>query len=178
MTASPPTETPETTSGDRHRSEATTVRWILAIGVGFLLLLGVKAWVLEPVRVHSDSMSPGLDPGQLVWADKLSLRWGDPSRGDIVLAREPDSDRLVVKRVVAVGGDSVGIEDGILVLNGANVTEPFANHTDMDGFYFGPYLIPPGHVFLLGDNRFTSSDSRAYGPVPTGNLEGRVLFQD
>ncbi len=122
-------------------------------------------------------MEPGLKPGQLVWVDKISLRSGDPSFGDVVLAREPDSGQLVVKRVVGVPGDSVGIEDGALVRNGEIVVEAYTNQRDMAGFYFGPDPVPPGHVFLLGDNRFTSSDSRAYGPVPISGLEGRVLFQ-
>ncbi len=149
----------------------------MALGACFVVLLGVRAWVLEPVRVDSDSMEPGLKPGQLVLADKLSLRFDEPSAGDVVLAREPGSGQLVVKRVVAVGGDTVGIEDGTLIRNGVIVAEGYTNQSDMDGFFFGPDPVPDGQVFLLGDNRFTSSDSRAYGPVLISELEGRVLFQ-
>lgn len=175
----------EVTPGVQHdgespvstQCEASTVRWIVILGICFLMLLGIRAWVLEPVRVDSNSMEPGLRPGQLVLADKFSLRFSDPSPGDVVLAREPGSGQLVVKRVVAVGGDRVGIEDGTLIRNGVIVSENYTDQSDMAGFFFGPDLVPAGHVFLLGDNRFTSSDSRAYGPVPISELEGQVLFQ-
>ncbi|MFN0029351.1 MAG: signal peptidase I [Acidimicrobiales bacterium] len=175
--APPPVAPAEVPSPPSTRGEATTVRWIMVLGACFVALLGVKAWALEPVRVGSDSMEPGLKAGQFVLADKLSFRFGSPSPGDVVLAREPGSGQLVVKRVVAVGGDSVGIEDGVLIRNGTIVSEDYTNQSDMSGFYFGPDPVPAGHVFLLGDNRFTSSDSRGYGPVPFSELEGRVLFQ-
>jgi hypothetical protein len=69
----------------------------------------------------------------------------------------------------------VGIEDGLLVVNGATVVEKYIDNENMDGFYFGPDVVPAGHVFLLGDNRDTSEDSRAFGPVAVDEIDGRVL---
>jgi len=79
-----------------------------------------------------------------------------------------------VKRVVAVGGDTIGFEDGILIRNGRPVDEPYT--TDfLDGVYYGPDVVPPGQLYLLGDNRFDSEDSRNFGTVPVDTVVGRVV---
>ena len=148
------------------------VVWFIAVIVALLL---VRSFVAEPVRVRSDSMSPTLPPGAVLLIDKLTFAAREPRRGDIVVAVDPRSGASIVKRVVAVGGDSVGIEDGLLVVNGATVVEKYIDNENMDGFYFGPDVVPPGHVFLLGDNRDTSEDSRAFGPVAVDDIDGRVL---
>jgi signal peptidase I len=75
--------------------------------------------------------------------------------------------------VVAVGGDSVGFEDGILVRNGRPVTEPYTADF-LDGVYYGPDVVPPGMLYLLGDNRLDSVDSRHFGPVPVAAVVGRI----
>jgi signal peptidase I len=77
--------------------------------------------------------------------------------------------------VVAVGGDRVALEYAVLVVNGRPVSEPYVDHSRIDGTYFGPVTVPAGHVFVLGDNRFGSIDSRVYGPVPLDAVTGRVL---
>ena len=87
----------------------------------------------------------------------------------------PDNGQLLVKRVAAVGGDTVGIEDGVLVVNGRPVRESYVNHDSVDSVYFGPVTVPNGSVFVRGDNRSASVDSRSFGAVPLGDIEGRVL---
>jgi signal peptidase I len=93
------------------------------------------------------------------------------------VTNDPRTGELIVKRVVATAGDSVGIENGLLIVNGRTVAENYVDNHDMDGFYFGPDTVPPGQVFLLGDNRAESVDSRAFGPVAVGSIEGRVLMR-
>ena len=75
--------------------------------------------------------------------------------------------------MIAVGGDSVGFEDGILVRNGRPVTEPYTADF-LDGVYYGPDVVPPGMLYLLGDNRLDSVDSRHFGPVPVAAVVGRI----
>jgi signal peptidase I len=82
---------------------------------------------------------------------------------------------LLVKRVVGVGGDRVGLEDGELVVNGATVAEPYVNHRLLDGVYFGPVTVPAGRLFVMGDNRTDSTDSRSFGPVGGDAVVGRVV---
>ncbi len=82
---------------------------------------------------------------------------------------------MLLKRVVAVGGDTVGLEDGILVVNRHVVREPYANTKSQDSVYFGPVRVPRGTVFVMGDNRGNSEDSRIFGPISTDKIVGRAF---
>jgi signal peptidase I len=160
-----------------HADDKATIRRVAILAGVIVVLLLIRSFVVEPARVRSDSMTPTLPPGALLLIEKVSYRLGEPHRGDIVVAEDPRNGESIVKRVVAVGGDSVGIEDGVLVLNGATIDENYIDNENMDGFYFGPDLVPADHVFLLGDNRDTSEDSRAFGPVDVDAIDGRILLK-
>jgi signal peptidase I len=125
----------------------------------------------ELVRIPSDSMTPTLEPGDHVVLDH---RGRAVSRGDLVVVPDPQDGTLIVKRVVAVGGDMVGISDGVLELDGRAVDEPYADRSRQDGVYYGPYPVPDGQLFLLGDHRVVSVDSRVFGPVPATDVIGTV----
>jgi signal peptidase I len=142
------------------------------------LLLGwTFTHALAPVRVASDSMRPTLVAGDQVLVDKISPRAHHPRRRDIVTFHLPGSHQQLIKRVVAVAGDTVGLEDGVLVVDGAKLTERFVDHAQMDSVYFGPVRVPPGAVFVLGDDRADSVDSRSFGPVAVRDITGRVLLR-
>lgn len=150
---------------------------VLRVGLGLLaFLLLVRLFVAEPVRTDGRSMEPTLHDGDALVIDLLSYRFVDPAVGDIVVATTPDTGQSVVKRVVAVGGDLIGIEDGVLIRNGRAVDEPYTNQDQMGGYYWGPITVPEGQVFLLGDNRLESVDSREYGPVSIDAIDGRYVF--
>ena len=142
---------------------------LLLVAAAVLLVSGVLP--LQAIRIPTDSMTPTISPG-----DHLLLDKRDAARvtvGDVVVVRDPLGDGLIVKRVVALGGDTIGFEDGILVRNGLPVTEPYT--TDfLDGVYYGPDVVPPGALYLLGDNRYDSEDSRDFGPVAVDTVVGRV----
>ena len=158
------------------RSEdRTTMRRVLWFAGAIVFLLVLRGFVVEPVRVRSDSMAPTIRPGAVLVIDKFTYLARKPHRGEVVVAVDPRSGASIVKRVVAVGGDSVGIENGALVVNGAVVVEKYIDNDNMAGFYFGPDEVPPDHVFLLGDNRDTSEDSRTFGPIDVDDIDGRVL---
>ena len=126
---------------------------------------------LQPMRVDSDSMQPTLAAGDLVLVEH------DPGRirrGDVVAARHPVTGGLLVKRVAGTGGDRVAIEDGRLVVNGEPVCEVGVDPARLDGVFFGPVTVPAGELFLLGDARAGSVDSRAFGPVALGEVVGAV----
>jgi signal peptidase I len=160
---------------DPPAQDTTTIRRVLWFAGVIVVLLLVRSFIVEPVRVRSDSMSPTVQAGAVLLVDKVTYHARSPHRGDVVVTADPRSGQSIVKRVVAVGGDSVGIDNGVLVVNGSTVIEDYIDNTNMDGFYFGPDVVPAGHVFLLGDNRDTSEDSRTFGPVAVDDLEGRVL---
>jgi signal peptidase I len=131
---------------------------------------------LQIVRVSAGSMTPTLEQGDLVVVDRTDR---DVVRRDVVVAESPRDGSLLVKRAVALGGDTVGIEDGVLVVNDEPVCEPGVDPALVDGMYFGPVTVPDGSVFLLGDHRDGSVDSREFGAVPlssvVGEVEGRLF---
>jgi signal peptidase I len=168
-------EVDEVDEVERPDHDARTTRRVLwfAAAVGAMLL--IHSFVVEPVRVRSDSMEPTVPSGAVLLIDKVTLHTRDPHRGEVVVASDPRTGASIVKRIVAIGGDSVGIDNGQLFVNGVKVTERYIDNAGMDGFYFGPDVVPPGHVFLLGDNRAISEDSRAFGPVDVDAIDGRLL---
>ncbi len=145
--------------------------------VAALLLLLALLFVAEPMRVGSASMAPTFAPGDQVVVDKLTPRMFRPHRMDVVTAKVPGARQSMLKRVLGVGGDTVAIEDGVLYVNGRLVAEPYVDLRLMDSVYFGPVEVPQGTVFLLGDNRPTSIDSRSFGPVPEADISGLVRLR-
>lgn len=130
---------------------------------------GLLPWQL--MRVTSASMAPTIATG-----DVLVVERGDTTahRRDVVAVHGPAGDGLLVKRVVGVAGDVVGVEDGLLVVNGVQVCEPDTDQAALDGVFFGPYTVPDGQLFLLGDNRADSVDSMDFGPLPATDVVGQV----
>jgi signal peptidase I len=120
-------------------------------------------------------MEPTLNPGDQVLIATRAYRSVGPARGDLVVFKGPDGP--LVKRVAAVAGDEVGIEDGQLVVNGRIVPEPPVDLNTVDGLYYGPVTVPPGSIFVLGDNRANSVDSRTLGPVRLDALIGQVMLR-
>ncbi len=167
------TDDVDTSVARSTRAGAVLPGWARAtIGtVAFVLL--VRAFGIAPYEVHSDSMTPTVTEGSTVLVDKLTPRVVAPGPGDLVVFERPSGTQL--KRVVAVAGDRVEILDAVLHVNGDPVTEPYVDPDALDGIYFGPVTVQDDGVFVLGDNRFVSIDSRDYGTVRLDTLVGRVL---
>jgi signal peptidase I len=157
------------TPGSRRTSRALTVLLVVVAA-----LLAGRHFVAEPLRIETASMTPTLRPGQHVLADKVSRRGDSWRRGDVVAFRRSGNGRVLVKRIVALAGDTVGLRDGHLVVNGQTAQEPYAPARLLDSVYFGPVHVPTRHVFVLGDDREDSVDSRTFGSVPTSALLARV----
>jgi len=163
-TAPPP---PAGAAARRGRALLTAV---LVVVVG---LLPVRAWVAEPVHVPTGSMAPTIRPGEHVLVRKLGYDAGSVRRGDVVAFERAGS--LWVKRVVALPGDRVGLEDGRLVVNHRVVHESYADPDRIDSVYFGPVTVPAGRLFVMGDDRRDSRDSRIFGAIPAGSVRGQVV---
>ena len=145
-----------------------------AIAVAGTVVL-VRAAALEPVQVSSASMEPTLHVGSTVLVDKLSIHWRHLAPGDLVIFTSPDDGEDTVKRVVALAGQTVSLDDAVLHVDGVAVDEPQVDLSRIDGTYFGPVTVPQGSVFVLGDARDVSIDSRTYGAIPLRDVAGRVL---
>jgi signal peptidase I len=142
----------------------------LCVLAGAVLVVSVRTVVAEPVRVSSDSMEPTLVPRDVVHVAELD-------RGDLVTFRGPRDGEQVLKRVVAIGGDSVAMLDAVLHVNSRRVEEPYVDFAHWDGTFMARVEVPPDAVYVLGDNRARSVDSRDYGPVPVSDIDGRVLVR-
>ena len=152
------------------------MRLKLAVGVVITLALTVlvRTELVDTASVSSDSMAPTVCTGDTV----LLARVHDTSSvgvGDIVTFASPEDGASTIKRIVAVAGQRVAIEDALLVVDGQVVDEPYVDHASIDGVYFGPVTVPLGEVFVMGDRREISIDSRAYGAIPRSRIDGRLL---
>jgi signal peptidase I len=137
-------------------------------------LVVARVFFFEPFRTEGPSMDPTLHSGDQVLVDKRAYRNKLPRRGDLVVFRAPRTGEVTLKRAIGLPGDTVGIEDGVLVVNGRRKVEPYADPDAIDSVYFGPVRVRPGTVFFLGDNRLDSHDSRDFGAVAERDLIGRV----
>src|SRR3712207_7303918 len=106
-------------------------------------------------------MAPTLRPGDHVLAWKLAYRLGAPERGDLAVLADPEGgDDALIKRIVGLAGDTVEVQDAVLYVNGTPRHEPYVAYEMVDANYFGPVTVPAGHVFVMGDDRANSRDSR------------------
>ncbi|HEX3579491.1 MAG TPA: signal peptidase I [Thermoanaerobaculia bacterium] len=164
-------------------------RLLIALAIlPFVIVYGLLATGM--VRTYR-SLTGSMDPTIPVGARMIAVRSGTLHRGDVIAFRYPlNPDVVFAKRLVAVGGDTVEIRSKRLFVNGEAVAEPYAVHMDPTTYpanpllpepyrsrdHFGPFAVPKGAYFVLGDNRDRSSDSRYWGVVPSENLQGRVIL--
>ncbi len=160
-----------------HKYDGKKQRW-LRLFVGLVILfvaaLIVFRFVVGISFVNGDSMLPTLKNGELIAYTRIVPEY---ERGDIVSVRMP-SGEYYVKRVIAVGGDEVNVEDGKILVNGEELDESYVQGTTevpVDGITV-PYTVEEGKVFVLGDNRENSVDSRTFGAVLIKEVQGKLLF--
>jgi signal peptidase I len=140
-----------------------------------LAVVAARTWLAFPVQVASASMAPTLLEGDVVLVSRAAPEVDELQRGDLVTFRSPLDGRRALKRVVGLPGDVLVIRDSVLYVDDNPVEEPYVDHALIDGYYSRTYTVPAGTVFLLGDNRGNSVDSRDYGPVDEDRLLGTVL---
>ena len=183
----------------RSKRLAAVAELALLLFAAVCLTLVVKANVAQAFSIPSESMVPQLEVGDRVVVSKTSYRLHDVRRGDIVVfphpSAAPDDDGLVagavhdlletvglrqppeeelIKRVIGLPGEVVGAEDGHVVVDGRALIEPYLPPGTATGS-FGPTVVPPGHVFVMGDNRGNSADSRMIGPIEVDTIVGRAI---
>ena len=149
--------------------------------LALVLLVVVAAAVVRPLavetfRIGSGSMAPNLRAGDRVLVDRLTYDLEDVRRGDVIAFQDPEEPgEVAIKRVVALPDDTVTIRAGTLLVNGVRQREAYLDERSTGNDFYGPTIVPSGHVFVLGDNRSRSVDSRFSGPVPADDLLGRVV---
>jgi signal peptidase I len=166
----------ETMADDAENKNSEWKEFLLdfveTIVLAVVLFLGINA-VSARVRVDGFSMKPTLQDGEYVLVNKLAYRFGEPQRGDIIVFRPVNPGEELIKRVIGLPGDTVDIQDGRVLVNGQEISEPYIAAPPKDG---GKWDVPQGYLFVMGDNRNNSSDSRAIGPIPLENVIGKSVL--
>lgn len=138
-----------------------------------VLFMGINV-VSARIRVDGASMEPTLHAGQFVIVNKLAYRFGTVSRGDVIVFYFPrDPKQEYIKRVIGLPGDTVTVENGRITVNGEALDEPYLN---VKTGYPGMWIVPEGHLFVLGDNRNNSFDSHNWGTVPMEYVIGKAIL--
>lgn len=175
-----------------------TIDWLVTILGAILIVLAVKQWVINPYRIPSSSMEPTLNCAQpaegclasgglfngsdRVLACRVCYDLTSPARGDIVVFNTPPeaaekcgTGGVYVKRLIGLPGDTWEEKNGYVYIDGKQLDEPYVKAAYRDHDTMGPIKIPPGHYFMMGDNRTGSCDSRVWGTVPRKDLIGKVV---
>jgi signal peptidase I len=177
------------------------IELVVIVAVALGVALGIQAVLVKPFRIPSESMVPTLEIGQRVLVDRVTPRFGDYERGDVIVFKPPkgadegacavshpaqqacprssdeESSTNFIKRIVAVGGDRIAIRQGRVYLDGKLQKEPFiAPNANCDICNLPRELtVPEGQFYVMGDNRGASLDSRKWGPVPEDNIVGKAF---
>jgi signal peptidase I len=153
-----------------------------------IIFFVIQHFVAQPYQILQRSMEPTLEPGQYVLVDKLSPNFVDYKRGDVIVFSPPagfqedGQDVPFIKRVIGLPGDVVELRDGAVYVNGARLNEPYvyqgqATTPVAQGGGLTRWVVPHGYLFVLGDHRAESQDSRAFGPIARSTVIGRAWIR-
>ncbi len=186
-------EADETSPTPAEKRIRTLVEWVAVVVGALAMALLIKTFLVQAFYIKWDSMEPTLLAGDRLMVDKISYRWGDISRGDIVVFEGPSlqaghDDEALIKRVVGLEGEMVELRDGNVYVDGSLLGEAYlepgtitSNRRNIPGCVNSPSptrcFIADGTVFVLGDNRETSRDSRFFGPVDADRIVGRAWLR-
>ena len=157
---------------------------VIALSIFLILYL----FIMQPHQVNGQSMEPTFHHAEYVMTDKLSYKFGQPNRGDVIVFEAPPAANCpegtgcdYIKRIIGLPGDTIEVRDGSIFVNSKMLTETYIDKSikTKPGLFTsnGPITVPPGNYFVVGDNRDHSSDSRVWGTVPYDRIVGKVFFR-
>ena len=147
--------------------------WILCIVIAVIAALLVRAFVAEPIQVEGNSMNPSLFSHQTMLVEKISKLFGMPERGSVVIVHYPNSTNNYVKRVIGLPGETVSITDSTVYIDGNALEEDYTSGEEYPDMQ--PVTVPENSLFVMGDNRANSQDSRYVGCIPKSDLVGKSV---
>jgi signal peptidase I len=177
----------------RRKTRRTVIEWAILLGSALVIALLIKTFLFQAFYIPSESMKPTLNVGDRVLVNKVSYRAHDVNRGDIVVFETPpraeDANGTIkdlVKRVIGLPGETIEAHEGVVFVNGRQLEEPYLqngvrtcalNSAPGSCIDIEATTIPSGDVFVMGDNRSASKDSRAFGPIKESLIVGRVFVR-
>jgi len=165
----------------------TVLEYVVLAIVAVAVALLIQAFLVKPYRIPSASMENTLLIGDRVLVDRVSWRFSQPERGDIVVFHPPFDGPVLIKRIIGLPNDEISLRDGFVYINGRRLDEPYVRRVDgrqepsepfSNGLPWslqGPYRVPAGSYFVMGDNRTDSGDSREFGPIKRAQFVGRAF---
>ena len=175
-------ETEERALGKVTGALWSLVKLVFVVALVFGLSWLLREFVFQAYEIPSGSMEETIMTGDMVFAEKVSYYFRDVQQGDIVTFTDPNnSERTLIKRVIAVGGQTVDIndEDGLVYVDGVALDEDYTiglTYTLSNSDITYPYTVPEGYIWVMGDNRTNSQDSRYFGAVPVSSVEARAVL--
>jgi signal peptidase I len=166
--------------GGSRKGVRNAIEWVAIVVGALAVALLVKTFLIQAFYIPSGSMLPTLHLGDRVLVNKLD---DDPSRGELVVFERPegqadDGIKDLIKRVVAVGGETIEARGGVVYIDGEPLDEPYVRTGGpTEGLSLERQTIPEGHVFVMGDNRRDSSDSRLFGPIDVHLIVGKAFVR-
>ncbi|MCX7832348.1 MAG: signal peptidase I [Actinobacteria bacterium] len=146
---------------------------VAAVIVAFV----IKTFVVQPFWVPTGSMIPTIMPNDRVLAFKFIYKFSDPKPGDIIVFLPPNGEKKdYIKRVIAVEGQRIKIKDGLVYINGKPLREDYLSDESFDSGTMEEIVVPKGYVFVMGDNRPNSLDSRSFGPISKSKIIGKAFM--
>jgi signal peptidase I len=158
---------------------------LVMVFVVIVMAVLLRTFIFVPYEIPSKSMQDTIMPGDMVFSEKVSYYLHGPERGDIITFTDPEvSTRTLIKRVVATGGQTVDLLDGKVYVDGQPIDEPYTggkpsyalSRTASGVNISYPYTVPEGSVWVMGDNRTESQDSRYFGAIPVNTISGRAAM--
>jgi signal peptidase I len=176
-----PDETPVVPAPKRQSGARVFLDWAIVVAIALGVAFVVRGFVLAHFYVEGSSMYSTLETGDRVFVNKMSYRLHDPNRGDVVVLHQVSgaSERDLIKRVVALPGETVEMTNCTVYVDGRVLNEPYLDPDVVQpgncGSDFAPVTVPDDQVFVMGDNRGGSQDSRAIGTISEDDLVGRAF---
>ncbi len=141
-----------------------------------VIALLIHLFLAQATRVYGQSMEPNIHANQRLVVEKLTYHLHGPRRGDVVVLHDPGgTDELLIKRVIGLPGERITVTNGRVFADGVPLPEPYLDQDTESPSR--SWVVPPFNVFVMGDNRGASRDSRTFGPVPSEKLIGRAVFR-
>lgn len=171
-------DTQETSAGAAAPARSRGLpMWARDVLFSLAVSIFIITFLFQPVKVEGTSMLPRLENHDRLFINKFAYHFEKIERGDVVVFYYPlDTKKSYIKRIIALPGDDLRIDDGQVYVNGTLVQEPYVPPQYRDDRSLQEMTIPPGEYFVMGDHRSISSDSRDFGPVPRKLIYGKAAF--
>lgn len=164
-----------------QKKKSSWLSFFAMLAMVVVISFGLRAFVFQPFEIPSGSMEETIMPGDMVFSEKISYYFRTPEQGDIVTFADPDQKgRTLIKRCIATGGQTVDLRNGVVYVDGQPLSEEYTNAKPSYPLNSTrvsyPYTVPDGYIWVMGDNRTSSQDSRYFGAVSVKSVSGRAFL--